>query len=326
MCAILIERLTKIYGDSKVKALDNISYRYDGSEGIIIVMGPSGAGKTTLFKIVSGLMKPTSGKVKIFDFNLPDDYRKARRIISYLPEDPRPFFYTVTVRDQILCYLLMRGMDKSRAERRVKELAEHFELDKLLDRKMANLSEGEVKRVFLISTLAVEARIYVLDEPHTHLDPYLRLKLWRILDEMRHDEKLILLSTHILDEVPTYCCDEVMVLFQGKLRGKGKPKDLMSKKLPSRKKIILKVHEHMVKDTWNILRNSKIKDDIVNVVSIGTTFIIYPKHTRLISEIVEALYTGAHSLKQPVEIEVSNITLNDYVLTSILQSESNIPS
>jgi len=266
MSQIYIKNLVKKYG--KILALNkfNLSYDYIGS--VIVFIGPNGAGKTTLLRILSGQLKPSSGIVELLGFNVVEEVSKVHEVVSFLPQDIRPPMYNLTVMDYIVTYLMMRGYDRSYAKNISKAILSRMELDKYINTKVSKLSGGTIKKIFLAMVLSPEdVDIYFLDEPLSGLDPRSRVILWELIRERTRDNKLVVVASHFLEDMPVLA-DYIVVVDNGVNILEGRPKELINRLLGNySKKIIIRNYE------LNSLSSVISQED--RVIPIGDTLIIY---------------------------------------------------
>jgi len=218
-----IEQLTKIYpGEPPVKALSDITLEM--GEGLFGLLGPNGAGKSTLMKILAGLLEPTSGKVTLdeLDLGVPQDRLRHYERLGYLPQDFG--FHGHLTGERMLSFLLeLKGVTGPRGRKSlVSELLERVNLAQAAKRKVREYSGGMRQRLGIAQALAGDPRLVIVDEPTAGLDPEERLRFYRLLSELAVG-RLILLSTHIVEDVATLC-PKFAVIRKGKLVAMTTPK------------------------------------------------------------------------------------------------------
>jgi ABC-2 type transport system ATP-binding protein len=207
---ITVENISKTYGTQK--ALDSVSF--SGQRGEVIgLLGPNGAGKSTLMKILTGYLSPTSGKVSINGFDLPQKSLEARRTIGYLPEH-NPLYPDMYVREYLQ---FMGGLHKlgRRLRRRIDEVIEATGITAEQHKKIGQLSKGYRQRVGLAQSLLHEPSALILDEPTTGLDPNQIIEIRKLISGLAR-ERIILFSTHIMQEVEAICT-RILIVNQGKI-------------------------------------------------------------------------------------------------------------
>jgi len=210
--AVQIQSLTHLYGERK--ALDGISFGVAQGE-IFGLLGPNGGGKTTLFRILSTLLRPTSGSGRIFGHDVvmePAEVRRHLGVVFQQPSlDPK-----LTAIENVVQHGHLYGCWGRTARRRAHELLGRFDLaDRTRDR-VESLSGGLKRRVELAKALLPRPALLLLDEPSTGLDPGARRQFTHFLDTLRREEgTTILLTSHILDEAER--CDRLGILDQGRL-------------------------------------------------------------------------------------------------------------
>jgi ABC-2 type transport system ATP-binding protein len=215
--AIQIEHLEKRFGP-KV-AVRDLELRVNPGE-IVGLVGPNGAGKTTTLRILSGIIKPTSGTVKVNGFNMFKETLRAKLCIGYIPEKPT-CYPSLTAREYIMFMSRIYHVPPEIALIRMRRFVDMFQLDEFLDKYIGTLSKGNLQRVLLVG-IFVRSPPYVLalDEPVYGLDPRGAWNLKALLKNLRDEGSAILISTHIL-EVASELCNRFVIMNEGEAVGRG---------------------------------------------------------------------------------------------------------
>lgn len=235
-----IENLTKTYGD--FKALNNVSLEAENGR-ILGILGRNGAGKTTTIKSIMGIIEPDSGTIT-FD---GVDIRKAKITIGYLPEE-RGLYVNSVVKDQLLYFAMLNGMDKKKALEEIKRLLEDFKIPTYLNKKVKTLSKGNKQKIQLISAILHKPQIVILDEPFSGLDP-VNIELFKnTVLNLKKEGTTILFSSHRMEDVEEMC-DKIVMLNKGNVVENNTVKGLIDK--------------YSREDEMNIVTNADITDLIV---------------------------------------------------------------
>ena len=183
---------------------------------ILALVGPNGSGKTTLLNIITGLLIPDAGYVKILGKNVLDNPDIIERV-GFVSGEAR-FHWALTMRDVLNFYGIVYGIGKAKREKRIEELSSFFGFTDLLSRRFDGLSTGERMRLSFAKALLNNPRILLLDEPTLGLDPDISVKLRK---EIKHINKAfgtaILLTSHYMKEVHQLA-DSVAFILQGRIR------------------------------------------------------------------------------------------------------------
>ncbi len=196
----------------RVDAVVDVSFEVEEGE-IFGLIGPNGAGKTTTLKVLTGLMKPTDGKVELFGQDSHD--RGARKRLGYLPENPY-FYEHLTAREILKFYGGLFGLGGKDLNSRVDRLLERVGLTFAADRKLKKFSKGMRQRTGLAQALINEPDLLIFDEPQSGLDPIGRKEVRDLILELKSEGKTLLFASHILPDVEAVC-DRVAVIHQGKV-------------------------------------------------------------------------------------------------------------
>jgi ABC-2 type transport system ATP-binding protein len=196
--AICISHLRKVYSGGTI-AVDDLSMKIDTGD-FFGFLGPNGAGKSTTIHCITGIAKPTSGKIEIFGIDAVKDYREARRLIGLCPQEFNvDTFATVTqIVEWMAGYFGLRAAER---KARTEMLIERFDLTSHAKKQFRELSGGLKRRVILARALVHDPKLVILDEPTAGVDVELRLDLWRYLQELNKEGKTILLTSHYLEEI-----------------------------------------------------------------------------------------------------------------------------
>jgi len=196
------------------------------NEGEIFgLLGPNGAGKTTLIRMLVGLVKPTSGKITLFDQYHPEA-KQLRRHIGYMPQQ-LAVYPGLSVLENVLFFGRMYDVDEARLKKSAIEILEKVELTHRLDSLVSTLSGGMIRRVMLATALIHHPRLLILDEPTAGVDPLLRIKFWEWFNDLIEDGISIIITTHNISEASH--CQQVVFLREGNLLEQGTPDKLMQK-------------------------------------------------------------------------------------------------
>lgn len=209
---IKIIKLSKSYGKDKI--LRNISLEVKKGE-VLGFLGPNGAGKTTTLKTIVGLVKPTSGKIKIDSLDSSDI--QSHRSIGYMPEDP--YFYEYLNAEEFLKFIAdLQQIKKEDFNSDV--LLKTVGLLKVKKQRIREYSKGMRQRLGIAQTLVGDPEILLLDEPLDGLDPIGRQEVKEILLDLKKRRKTILISSHILADIEELC-DRVIIIDNGKIVDSG---------------------------------------------------------------------------------------------------------
>jgi len=232
---IIISDLSKVY-DNGFTALKNINLNIKKGE-IFAMLGPNGAGKTTLISIICGIVNPTSGEVKVDNFDIINDYRETRSRIGLVPQElTLEQFETVFNNVSYSRGLYGKKPDPNHIEKILKQLS----LWDKKDLKLRQLSGGMKRRVLIAKALSHEPSILFLDEPTAGVDVELRKEMWKVVEQLRKTGVTIILTTHYIEEAEAIA-DRVGVINQGEIIVVDETKELL-KKMGS-KKLTVDLHE-----------------------------------------------------------------------------------
>ena len=220
--AVEVDDLVKDF--SQIRAINHLTFKVKDQE-IFGLIGPNGAGKTTSLRIVSTLINPTSGSVKVFGHNVVNDAAKVRRIISYLPEEAG-VYRNLSGREYLDFMAKFYTDSKKGNDIMVKTASEISGLKDRLKDRVKTYSKGMVRRLLLARALMTKPKLAILDEPTSGLDVVHAHVIRRLIREyVDKGEITILLSSHNMLEVE-FLCDRVAIIDQGSILVEGIPSQL----------------------------------------------------------------------------------------------------
>jgi ABC-2 type transport system ATP-binding protein len=221
--AIEAENLTKRFG--AFTAVDHINLRVRVGENFGL-LGPNGAGKTTTIRMITGVIKPTEGSVRVFGIDVVRERDKAIRKIGYMPQR-FSLYEDLTVEENLMLYGSLQGLRGQHLRERVNELMDRFYLREIRGRMAGRLSGGMKQRLSLAVALVHDPDLLILDEPTAGVDPPLRRRFWEHFKELNKEGKTILITTHYMDEAEN--CDRLALMGGGRVIAEGTPQEIKRK-------------------------------------------------------------------------------------------------
>jgi len=217
--------VVKVFGS--VYALNKLSFEVRPGE-IFGLIGPNGAGKTTALRIVSTLLLPTSGNVRVFGLDVVVDAAEVRKIITYLPEEAGAY-RNLSGWEYLEFMAKFNAKDEGKVREMVDEAAEITGLGERLKDKTKTYSKGMKRRLLVARALMTKPKLAILDEPTSGLDVLHAYHVREIIKRyVKEHEVTVLLSSHNMLEVE-HLCDRVALLNKGKIVAEGKPQELKEK-------------------------------------------------------------------------------------------------
>ncbi len=278
-----VEKITKYYDD--FKAVDNLSFTVKPSE-IFGLLGVNGAGKTTTFRMIMGLLEPTSGNItldgKKIDYSVTDE-------IGFLTEE-RSLLTKMTVREQCLFYGTLKGMTESAILTKLDNLLERFGISEYKDKKIKELSKGNQQKIQFITALINDPKLLILDEPFSGLDP-INIELFKqMILEMASKGSMIIFSSHQMNHVELFC-KKIVVMLRGKAVIDGYISDI--KEQYRKKNILIKgdISKDDLEKIDGVLEVTEKSDEfevkIESIDSVEKVFKTVSKHKNITKFVVE---------------------------------------
>ncbi|MCB2112158.1 MAG: ATP-binding cassette domain-containing protein [Parvularculaceae bacterium] len=210
---LLLQNVVKRFGD--FNAVDDLSFSVNKGE-IFGFLGPNGAGKTTTLRMILDIIPPTSGRIEVLG---SASAIPVRRRIGYLPEE-RGLYRKMKAAETISYFARLRGVSQKEARARALNLLADFGLGEFAGTKNESLSKGMAQKVQLLSTIAHDPELLILDEPFTGLDPINQATLEKLIADLRDQGRTIIFSTHTMQHAERLC-DRFLILAKGAKRFEG---------------------------------------------------------------------------------------------------------
>ena len=218
---LTIQDLTKEFGT--LRAVDHVNFTM--TNGVYGLLGVNGAGKTTLMRMLTTLIKPTSGEI-LWDgqdvYAMDGQYRK---LLGYLPQD-FGYYPDFSIYDYLMYIASIKGIRPAVAKERVKLLLKQVGLVRARHKKMKTLSGGMKRRAGIAQAMLNDPKILILDEPTAGLDPSERIRFRNLISELSED-RIVLLSTHIVSDIE-YIANEILLMKDGCITMSGTPEEIVA--------------------------------------------------------------------------------------------------
>ncbi len=301
---ISVRNLVEVYSDG-TKAVDDISFEVKNGE-FFGFLGPNGAGKSTTIKILTTLLRKTSGTVQVAGFNLESDAAEIRKIIGVQSQETT-VDGDLTGRENLELQGHFYQMKGEEIKSRVSELLKLVELESVAGKQARNYSGGMKKRLDLASALIHKPKILFLDEPTTGLDPQSRSNIWSYLEKLnREDGITIFLTTQYLEEADRLC-KRLSIIDFGRIVASGTPLDLKQQIGADSIRISL---ENCKLDGPKAKEIIQSMTDVTQIINSEECLTVYAKNAGLlIADIVRAMDSS--------DIRLSSVTFSSPSLDDV---------
>ena len=286
---IIVENLSKNFGD--IVAVDNLSFQVEAGE-VLGFLGPNGAGKSTTMKMITGYLRPSAGRIEVCGHDVRNAPIKARGCIGYLPEGA-PCYGDMSVRDFLFFMGSVRRMSLSDTREAVAAAIDRLELGSVLDRRIQQLSKGFKRRVGLAQAILHDPRVLILDEPTDGLDPNQKHQVRDLITRLSAD-KIIVISTHILEEV-TAVCTRAVIINEGRLVTDERPSVLVSQ---SKWHNVVRVRLSEAREVYDQLASVTGVARVESADEEGLTWLLFPRDGQSILREVQG---RVETLQLPLE-------------------------
>ncbi|MDY0296679.1 MAG: ABC transporter ATP-binding protein [Acidobacteriota bacterium] len=217
---IEVRDLTRLFG--RFAAVDNVSFKVHAGE-IVGFLGPNGAGKTTTIKMILGLLRITSGSVRVRGLDSVRQRQKIKAVTGYMSQK-FSLYPLLTVLENVTFFGGISGLSRKELAALRNDIAARLPAG-AADRRVESLPPGFRQEVALFVSLMTDPEILILDEPTSGVDPQTRRRFWDRIYDLKQAGKTILVTTHNLDEAEY--ADRVLIMHQGRLLLDGQPKTLL---------------------------------------------------------------------------------------------------
>ena len=190
------------------------------------LLGLNGAGKTTLMRLLSTVLKPTSGTAKVNGFDILTDSQKVKANIGFLSSDTA-LYPRLTAEETVTYFARLNGIEEEIIQKRLENIFKIFDMENFRDRRVDKLSSGMKQKVSLARTIIHDPEVLILDEPTLGLDVITSKNIIQFIRRSKDENKCILFSTHIMHEAEKLC-DEIAIIHRGKILAAGTLEKLQS--------------------------------------------------------------------------------------------------
>lgn len=292
------------------KAVNDVSFNVKQGE-IFGLLGPNGAGKTTTVRMLTGVLVPTSGKVRIGKNNLQKNPIEAKQVMGIVPEMTNAYVDLSAMRNLLLMAELY-GIEKKKSQQKAKSLLKQFKLYEKRNQKVKTFSKGMKQRLILAMALMNNSNILFLDEPTSGLDVESVRLIRKLIRKFNQEGITILLTTHNIEEA-NLLCDRVAIMNYGKIVAIDRPENLKNT-IESTSSIEVAFRKKVKQEKLNF-------DNVNKIEKIGDKFRLYTDKTaKVIQQLVD--YSKNYN-NEIISINTLGPSLEDVFIKLTQKNESN---
>jgi ABC-2 type transport system ATP-binding protein len=222
MNAVSIKNLTKTYNNGSVLAVDDVSFDVRAGE-LFGLIGPDGAGKTSIFRMLTTLLVPDKGLATVADFDVVTDYRQIRNCVGYMP-GKFSLYQDLTVRENLEFFATVFGTTIEANYALIKDI--YDQISPFNDRRAGKLSGGMKQKLALCCALIHKPKVLLLDEPTTGVDVVSRREFWAMLKRLKQQGITVLVSTPYMDEA--ILCERIALIQKGRIMSVDTPENILA--------------------------------------------------------------------------------------------------
>lgn len=292
--SITVQNISKSY--NKIKAVDDVSFQVNEGE-LFGLIGPDGAGKTTLFRILTTLLIANEGKATVAGFDVVKDFISIRNSVGYMP-GKFSLYQDLTVEENLNFFATIFGTSIQENYDLIKDI--YIQIEPFKDRRAGALSGGMKQKLALCCALIHKPKVLFLDEPTTGVDPVSRKEFWEMLKRLQQKGITILVSTPYMDEATL--CDRIALIQKGKILKIDTPENII-------KDYDKTIYDIKSKNTHQLIQDLKNYPSQYSVFAFGE-YIHYIDRNRDFdaNELQNYLQMNKHT---EIEVSISNVTIED---------------
>lgn len=222
MQAVVLDNLTKVYGKEKTVAVSQVSFTVNKGE-LFGLIGPDGAGKTSIFRMLTTLLLPDGGNATVDGFDIIRDYKQIRNTVGYMP-GKFSLYQDLTIEENLHFFATVFGTSIEENYDLIKDI--YVQIEKFKTRRAGKLSGGMKQKLALCCALIHKPTVLFLDEPTTGVDPVSRKEFWEMLKRLKAQGITIVVSTPYMDEATL--CDRIALIQSGKILSIDTPENIVN--------------------------------------------------------------------------------------------------
>ena len=302
---ITVKNITRSF--KAIKAVKETSFEVNKGE-IFGLLGPDGAGKTTLMRMISTLLVPDSGTITINNLDVVKDYVALRLLIGYMP-GKFSLYTDLTIAENLRFFATIFGTTIEANYELIKDIYSQIETFK--DRRTGNLSGGMKQKLALCCALIHKPELLILDEPTTGVDPVSRKEFWDILEKLKHTGMTVIVSTPYMDEAKR--CDRIAMMIEGEIIEIDTPKNIIAKYPET-------LYAVKASDMFQLLKDIRSFEDTASCFTFGEYLHVTLKpgcdSIRLQSWLEAKQYSN-------FEFKITKPNVEDYFMSKIIKMENH---
>ncbi|GKU26207.1 ABC transporter ATP-binding protein [Clostridium folliculivorans] len=291
------KKFLKVIEKKEFIAVEGVSFDIYKGE-IFGLLGPNGAGKTTTIKMITGLLRPTSGRVLVNGVDVEKESSKALGQIGTVLAGDRSIYWKLTARENLEYFASLYGFSKKEAKLRAEKILKKLDIIEKADETVEKFSTGMKQKVALGKALIPDAPVVLLDEPTLGLDPQSALNLREIITSLKNEGKTILLTTHYMEEAD-FLCDRIAIVDGGKIITLDTP-DNLKKTISDVRSIKVEVNSISDEITSKLKKLESIKSVTVSYMEERNSYEVLIHHEEkenIVQEIIDFLGLNKISIK-----------------------------